>query len=266
MAQFETVFQSEMLCRAVRVQVLIPNDVFPEMKQGNPHYERPLKTLFLLHGYSGCDKDWLIGSDIATLSAKYNVAVVMPNGENSFYLNGAGTGRAYASFVGEELPEYMKKTFQICNSKEDTYIGGLSMGGFGALHTGLAYPNTFGKIAALSSALIVHNIAHMQPGDLCDVVADYDYYRLAFGDLEVVEQSDNNPEVLLKKIKEYNEAVPPIYIACGTEDFLLEHNRAFKSFLDSEQIPVHYIEGTGTHDWKYWNHHLALFLPWMLES
>ncbi|MEG1752331.1 MAG: alpha/beta hydrolase-fold protein, partial [Christensenella sp.] len=175
-----------------------------------------------------------------------------------------GVGRQYATFVGEELPNYIKKTFNLCQNNEDTYIGGLSMGGFGALHTGLLYAQTFSKIAALSSALIVHNIAHMQP-NTSDLIADYDYYSLTFGDLEKVEKSDNNPEVLLKKLKSEGKIIPQIYMACGTEDFLLKENREFKTFLDMEKIKAEYVEGHGTHDWEYWNRHLEKFIKWMLQ-
>ena len=60
------------------------------------------------------------------------------------------------------------------------------MGGFGALHTGLAYPDTFGKVAALSSAFIHHEVAKMEPGG-GNSVANYEYYRQCFGDVELGE-------------------------------------------------------------------------------
>lgn len=71
------------------------------------------------------------------------------------------------------------------------------MGGFGALHTALTFPDSFGKVAALSSALIIHSIASMKPGD-DNGIANYDYYRECFGEPENVIQSDNNPETLIK--------------------------------------------------------------------
>lgn len=117
----------------------------------------------------------------------------MPSVENSFYLDGISTGHQFQTFVGEELVDYVRRTFGLARSPADTYIMGMSMGGFGALHTALAYPETFGKAAALSSALIVHEIASMKPGE-SNPVANYEYYRECFGDLEHVEESDNNPE------------------------------------------------------------------------
>ena len=130
-------------------------------------------------------------------------------------------GRAYCKFVGQELVDYIRNTFNIAMDKEDTFIGGLSMGGFGAIHTGLFYPETFGKIVALSSALIIRKIMNITE-DFTDAIADYDYYTSVFGNLDELENSVNNPEYLIKKLKEENKKIPDIYMACGTEDFLIE--------------------------------------------
>lgn len=107
-------------------------------------------------------RDWLTGSLIQELALKYNLAVVMPAGENSFYLNGKGTGRGYETFTAVELPAYCQKTFGLSDKPEDNFIGGLSMGGFGAIHTALKYPEYFGKMFGLSSALIVNGIKGMK--------------------------------------------------------------------------------------------------------
>ena len=128
--------------------------------------------------------------------------------------------------------DYVRRTFGLARGPEDTCIAGLSMGGFGALHTGLAYPERFGKIGALSSALIIHDVARMKPGDGNDF-ANYAYYRDIFGDPELLEESDNNPETLLLKLKKSGRKIPDIYQCCGTEDFLLENNRAFHRFMAS---------------------------------
>ena len=170
------------LSRIVTFHVILPNDLPPEMTAGNPYYERPMKTLYLLHGFSGNTTDWLTGSLIQELAGKYNLAVVLPSGENSFYLNGKGTGRAYETFTAEELMDYCKRTFGFSDKPEDNFIGGLSMGGFGAIHTALKYPERFGKMFGLSSALVVNGIKSMEPG-ANDGIADYDYYTQIFGDL-----------------------------------------------------------------------------------
>ena len=172
MALFSVDFYSKCLIRPVNIKVFIPNDVPAEMTQGNCHYDRPTKTLVLLHGYNGGNLDWALYSNAADISSKYNLAVILPAGENSFYLDGEATGRKFATYVGKELVEYVQKTFHLPAKLEDTFIGGLSMGGFGAVHTALAFPDTFEKAFSLSGALIVHNVEKMKPG-FSDFVANY---------------------------------------------------------------------------------------------
>ena len=175
MAVLDVSFYSQSLVRPVSFQMYIPNDI--RSQEENQHYNRKCKTVFVLHGYSGWGRGW---DQIFQIAEKYNLALVFPNGENSFYLDSQATAGKYGTFIGSELVDYIRKTFGLCMTKEDTFISGLSMGGFGALHTGLAYPDTFGKIVALSSALIVHQIAGMKPNQENEV-ANYYYYRNCFG-------------------------------------------------------------------------------------
>jgi putative tributyrin esterase len=262
MALFQVDLFSKSLERKTCFHMVIPNDVPPMMIEGNDNYNRKMKTLFLLHGYSGSSNDWLLGSPVQDLATKYNMAILMPSGDNSFYLNGIGKGRAYCRLVGEELVDYIRRTFNLAIDKEDTFIAGLSMGGFGAIHTGLYYPETFSKIVGLSSALIIHNIKNKKEG-FEDPIADYGYYYSCFGDLDKLEESENNPEYLIKALKRDNKPIPQMYIACGTEDFLIEENRAFHKFLQNEDVAVEYIESPGTHDWAFWNHYLEPSIKWI---
>ena len=63
---------------------------------------------------------------------------------------------------------------------------------------------------------------------------------------------------------EKGEAIQPIFMACGTEDFLLEKNRQFRDFLKEQGVDVAYHEGPGIHDWKFWNEYLEPGVRWML--
>lgn len=263
MALMQVTYFAKSLSKGTNVHVIIPNDVFPEMIAGNENYNRPMKTLFLLHGFSGTSMDWITGTNISDMAIKYNMAVVLPSADNSFYLNGKGTGTAYETFVGVELVEYIRKTFQLALKKEDTYIGGLSMGGFGALHTGMKYADTFGKIFALSSALIADSVQNLKP-DMQDAIADYDYYERVFGDLKELEHSDKNPAYLAKMKVEKGEKIQPIYMACGLQDFLLEENRKFTKKLLDLGIDFTYKESEGIHDWNFWNEYLEPSIQFLI--
>jgi len=263
MAIFNVEFFSNSLIRSTAFEMYIPNDFRTDIqRQYNPHYERNCKTVFVLHGFTGWGKGW---SNLYELAEKYNFAMVFPSGENSFYLDTDATAEKFGTFIGCELVEYIRKTFNLCCSREDTFITGLSMGGFGALHTGLAYPRTFGKIAALSSALIIHGISGMKPGENNEI-ANYYYYRNHFGDLENIIESDNNPETLVKKLLQQKKEIPEIYMACGTEDFLLADNRRFHDFLIEHKVNAEYIESEGGHDMLFWNEYFAKGFEWFAAS
>ena len=254
MAYFRIEYYSCALRRTTSFEMMMPND--PRENAAPPAV--PMRTLFLLHGYTGKAGNWVPDG----LAQKYNFAIVMPTAENSFYLNGPATGHAYQTMLGEELVDYVRRTFRLARSARDTYIAGLSMGGFGALHTGLAYPDRFGKIGALSSALIVHEIAGMKPGE-SNAVANYEYYRQCFGELDRVLESDNNPETLAHKLKASGKKLPGIYMCCGTEDFLVENNRELHRFLTGEGIKHEYHEAPGHHDMAFWSEHIVKVIDWM---
>lgn len=180
MANITVKYFSNCLMRQTTFEMYLPNDLrddMPSDQQDNPYRKRPTKTLFLLHGYTGSAGNFVP----EWLSEQYNFAVIAPNGENSFWLDGISTGHKFCSLLGDEMLGYVRNTFGLAKSAEDTFIMGMSMGGFGALHTGLAYPDRFGKIGAMSSALIVHEVAGMEPGT-DNGVANYEYYRECFGE------------------------------------------------------------------------------------
>jgi len=266
MARFDGIFYSKELARPTHfVAVLCNDNAFGT--ENNPHYKRPTKNVYLLHGFSGCDTDWFSNAPMGEIANKYNVNFFMPNGDNSFYLNNEATGFRYASYVGEEFVNYTRKTFGLSDKREDTFIGGLSMGGFGALHTGFMFNETFSKILALSSALIQGLIKVLSPEMDNNPMANYDYYAWTFGIKDGVdfENSENNPEYLVKKLVKEGKRIPEIYMACGTEDFLIQPNREFKAFLDENKVPVTFFTGPGVHDFAFWREQLVAGLEWAIK-
>ncbi|MDE5589860.1 MAG: acetylesterase [Acetatifactor sp.] len=252
-------FFSDSLKRGTQFRIILPN----EADAASEGETVPLKLLILLHGYCGNSGDWLWNSAAVEMAQKYHLCIVLPSGENSFYLDGKETGRQYATYVGQELVRYVRKTFGLSGRREDTFIGGYSMGGFGAIHTALQFHDTFAGAIALSSAMIVYGIGGMKPGD-DNGVANYEYYRLMFGDPETVEESGVNPEKLILQIEEKGVLMPKFYLACGEQDFLLQSNRRFEGFLKEHGVEYCYTEGSGEHNFEYWNRHLEPGIRWLL--
>lgn len=244
---------SNCLSRSVSFDFFMPG----ECKEEKPG------VLFLLHGYCGIASDWMLNCRLHEISDRYNLCIVLPNGENSFYLDGEATGRKYCTYVGEEIPQFVRSRFQVTTDKERTYIGGFSMGGFGALHTALAYPETFGKLFAFSSALITEEVAAMQPGSN-NGVANYEYYRLMFGEPDKLLASKNNPKELIRRLLDAKKELPGMYIACGTEDFLIENNRDLVTFLKENNVAHVYKESEGMHNFDFWGYYLEPAVKWMV--
>jgi len=261
MASIQATFFAKTMRRQVSFNAFIPKEEL-EIPGLPPVSRPPMKTIYLLHGFSGVCSDWAYGARLQELSMRHNIAVVMPSGENSFYLDDEDKGELFGEYVGRELVEFTRSLFGLSPSLEDTYIGGLSMGGFGAIRNGLKYHRTFGGIVALSSALIAKEVSTMRPG-YENAIAKYEYYRRVFGEPERLLGSDKDPEALVRKIELDGADFPRIYMACGTEDFLLKENRAFHDFLASRGVAHDYREGPGQHDMDFWARHIATAMEWM---
>jgi len=262
MANLSGTYFSAVMQRNMRFTAILSNDgsVDPSV---NPHYARPTKNVYLLHGYCGCDSDWGLYVPLCELAGKYNVNFFMPTGENSFYLDQPATGFKYAEYTGKEFIEYTRKTFNLSADRNDTLIGGYSMGGFGAIHTALAYPENFGKVIALSSALIVNGLVGMKPGT-GNPVANYDYYHQMFGDLDILKETVNDPENLLTGLLEKGIKIPGMFLACGTDDSLITSNEVFCRFMDERGVPYKFVMEPGHHDFDFWRKHLVTGLEWAL--
>ncbi len=265
MSTLHVSFWTQALARPAEFYLVKPDKFLPPFLADNPHYQRPTKTLILLHGFSGDCHDWLYNGGASNLSMQYNLAVVMPTGGVSFYLDQPATGHKYCSLLGGELIDYLRDTFGLAQTREDTWIGGASMGGFGALHTALAHPDRFSGVVALSSALIVHQLPKMEP-DAGNPMANYEYYVETFGDLKTAEDRDCNPELLYKQAVAAGKPLPRIYMACGTEDFLVHENRNMRDFLIEQKADFIYKEGPGVHDWSFWIPRSNEGIRWLLNE
>lgn len=263
MASGRMEFHADTIMQHTNFSFVIPNDFILEEIKEPGYYDRPAKSLILLHGLTGTDTDWLFGGVAQEMSKQYNLAVFMPTTGNSFYLDHGYEGGNFASFVGEELPEYIRDTFGYCLSRDDTMIAGLSMGGFGAIHTALQFPDTFSACIALSSALVIHEIA--KTGSRKNSIMPDAMVRDVFGDPEKLLNSEYNPEVLYKKWKAQGKNLPRIYMAIGRDDSLYAVNQDFRHFLEAENADFFYEDGPGIHDWYFWNEYLPRGLEWALK-
>lgn len=252
---------SKSLMRTVTINAIIPVDKLE--LTSTPREKNPFKTLYLLHGIFGNYTDWVSGTRIQTWAQEQNLAVIMPSGDNKFYLDNESSGELYGTFIGEELVEMTRALFPLSTKREDTFIAGLSMGGYGAIINGLQYPQTFSHIAGLSSALILDTVVKVGEETSNLPIQNRQYYQHVFGNLDTLVGSDKDYRALIIKLQKEGKEIPNLYLACGSEDMLVKENRAYRDFLINQGIEVTYQEGPGGHDWVFWDRYIYKVLQWL---
>jgi S-formylglutathione hydrolase FrmB len=206
--------------------------ILPEKGEG------PFPVLFQLHGLSDDHDAWLQRSNLVRHVAGLPLIVVLPDGGTSGYLNWKPSGRLhknrYEDLIVTDITSHLRRNFNVTDGK--WAIGGLSMGGYGAMRLGLKYPERFASIWAHSSAFHI--------GDLVDE---------SLADDEPVE---NRSVARLADTVATLAEKPEITFDCGIDDELIRYNRDFHTHLDSIKLPHQYNEHSGAHTWDYWDDHV----------
>lgn len=245
-------WRSEVLDKHTEAQVLLPS-----VGRG------PFPVFYLLHGLSDDSTVWLRRSRIEWYVRDLPLIVVMPDGYRGFYTNNE-QGPAYARHLGIELVDFIDRNFQTRPERAARAIGGLSMGGYGALRLGLGFADKFCSVNSHSGALGRTNAdfsheaeaAGRHSGKSKEFLAEL---RRIFG----ARPNDTEHDILRHAERAHRAGnLPHLLLDCGTEDYLLEDNRDFHRQLTAAKIPHEYREHKGAHDWDYWDRHVQDALKW----
>lgn len=222
--------------------------------------EATFPTLYLLHGMSDDHTIWQRRTNIERYVADKNLAVVMPSTHLAWYTDTA-YGLDYLTYISEELPAVCRGFFRgMSDKREDTFIAGLSMGGYGAWKAALTHPETFSHAASLSGA--VDMPVRMAKRKTLGTKASEAYWQGIFGDLDKME---NGPHDLLYLAKNCKAAgtLPKLYQCCGTEDALYPMNVEMREKLLAAGIVPTWQDGPGDHNWAYWDENIQRVLAWL---
>ena len=259
MAVLSMQFYSESLKSHTVVNAVLPSRTSGPDRDGVQFYEEGKKyqVLYLLHGATGDCNVWLYHTKIALYAQERKLAVIFASVQNSFYCD-MKYGPAYHTFVTEELPKVAKAFFPISKKPENTFIGGISMGGYGALLSGLSKPGQYGRVGSISGALDVITLT-----DGTSPTLTKEMVRAAFGENPSFEKSEYDLMERIRKMKAAGIFLPPIYQCCGTEDFLYSCNIRCRDAMRAAAVDLTYEEGPGAHDWEYWDRAVCGFLDWL---
>jgi S-formylglutathione hydrolase FrmB len=210
----------------------------------------PPPVLYLLHGLSDDDTTWVRRTSIERYAAPLGLAVVMPQVHRSFYTDEFYGGRFW-TFLSEELPELVNSLFRVSDRRADTFVAGLSMGGYGALKWALRSPERFAAAASLSGAVDLAGAVDADSRRGRRVrPEDPRMYDRVFGGQAVTGTGDD----VLGLIREADPAsLPKLYACCGTEDELIGDNLRFRDAAVARGLQVTADFGPGGHEWGYWD-------------
>ena len=251
-------FRGDVKCRSLQrrtsISVILPSDNLHFLQDTEEIVPQPYKTLYLLHGLYGSDDIFLANTSIQKFAEDHGIAIVIPCGENSFYVDNEKAHAYYGEYVGQELLDITRNIFPLSDKREDTFIAGFSMGGYGAIRNGLKYFQNFSKIGMISAALITDEIVDYS--DSSNVLRSREFYESVFGNLSDVKNSDKDPKYLIENCPD----VPDIYMACGVDDFLFEKNADFYDFLKYKNIDATFVEAPGEHTWEFCDKYIKKFI------
>lgn len=217
--------------------------------------EKKFQTLYLLHGLFGDHTDWTRYSQIESYAEEYQIAVVMPSASNSFYTD-MSHGPRYYTWISEELPYAVRALFPLSDKREDNFVAGLSMGGYGAFKLALKKPEQYAAAISLSGAV-----------DICGLVQGAEFPKSQiediFGEIEKIPGGENDLFALTDQLVKSGKPAPRFYQACGTEDFIFDFNVRYRDYAKAAGLDLTYEEGPGVHDFYFWNTYVKKALEWL---
>lgn len=219
------------------------------------HGNEPYKVVYLLHGLCGRSGDWLDYTMLPTYALEHNAIFIMPDVARSFYSD-MKFGANYFSYVTEELPQICQRTFNISAKRENTYIIGASMGGYGALKCALTKPENYSVCCAFSSPCLfmkedlersngAKNFKEMYGETL------FKDFQAIFGEDIPYNRKEDVLELAHNSAKLHEK--PRFYPSCGKDDFFYKDNYRYYEILKNLNYDTTFEEAEGNHNWEFFD-------------
>ena len=257
---------SKILGKKVKYTVYFPSD-----------YEtssRLYPVVYLLHGYGGGEEDWTQSGEVNRVADKLIAAgelpdciIIMPDGENSWYVNASNDDTNYEDFFFKEFIPFIDKTYQTRAERGYRAIVGLSMGGYGATLYALKHSDMFAAAAGLSSAFFTDADIETGPdATWAQFFAPVYGANLAGKARTSGAWQQNSVFALLEKANVEDLNKTRWYFDCGDDDFLYKGNAAFHVALTDKKVKHESRMRDGGHTWTYWRTGIGDALKFLGES
>lgn len=262
MALLHTYFFSETLGMSVAVDVILPQYAQKQVGMAAAVRQGKAPVLWLLHGGSDNHTIWQRRTSIERYVADLGMAVIMPNAHLSSYTDMAHGGK-YFTYIADELPAVMRGFFpMLSDRREDNFISGLSMGGYGCMKIGLSRPQNYAAIGCFSAG----NHAKPRTDHLAARMAAMRERVFGVAPDASLEGTKHDLLWLGKQLLDAGGPYPRVYMACGTEDGGIDNFRATADFFEKapgDPFGFKRNERPGVHEWGFWDTEIQNFLKFI---
>lgn len=230
---------------------ILPEDVSYFNTEIEP---KQLKTMLLLHGLSSDETSYMRYTSIERYANDHQIAMIMPNADHSGYSN-MEFGHKYFDYVLEVL-DYAHQILPLSQKREDNFIAGHSMGGYGTIKYALTQGHRFAKASPLSSVFNAQTFIDIDWNDFSgQAIAGVD---------KMTQDTELDPYYLVDQAVAESKVIPELLIMCGTEDQLYEDNKQFIAYLDAQNVSYQFEDGPGEHDYAYWDKAVKRAIEWFV--
>ena len=288
----EESFFSEALGGSKHALVYLPPSYSREPNRRYP-------VAYYLHGLSGAEADWVAKGSIDAAADSLFAAgtpemiLVMPDGDDGWYttwvqqfsfrtcadtLHAESPDRycveheRYDDYIARDVVHFVDANFRTLADREHRGVGGLSMGGYGAVTLALRYPEVF-SAAASHSGVVSPMYTGGRPfatppkyGTTADEIRPTTGFfsrYLNFWGTDLARWRAADPAHAAETLLQKKVPVPSIFFDCGVDDGFIDQNRALHFELTRLGVKHAYAEWPGAHTWRYWSTHVRESLAWM---
>jgi S-formylglutathione hydrolase FrmB len=181
----------------------------------------------------------------------------------------------YDDYIAFDVVHHVDAKYRSMPLSSRRALGGLSMGGYGAIMLALQYPGTFSAAASHSGVLSPMEFAPrpvgqgLLPRASADSAAmagfrarNAERFRIVFGS-DSSSWMARDPATLVARIAARGAPMPALFADAGTEDPFTAESRAFVQAMRTRGVAVNYHEWPGGHTWEYWRTHVGESLTWI---